>query len=199
MDGASYGTNHPTSATYDTSFTVNNPTKTGHTFTGWKITNMDSVTHYYGSSTTTNTSINSTKETSYKNLRSTSGTVTFTAQWKANCLAGHTYNESTGKCEYDGTLSSYSCPNGGTASGSTCSYTASVESYTCSGSGSPNASGTCQYNATTKYKCYSNRPSVPTYTYQSVPCYSNGDGTYRPGSGTEVEGATSCPSQYPGY
>ena len=43
---------------------------------------MDSVTHTYGSSTTTSTSIASTKETSFKNLHSTSGsTVTFEALW----------------------------------------------------------------------------------------------------------------------
>ena len=43
---------------------------------------MDSVTHTYGSSTTTATSIASTKETSFKNLHSTSGsTVTFEAIW----------------------------------------------------------------------------------------------------------------------
>ncbi|MBR1679512.1 MAG: InlB B-repeat-containing protein, partial [Bacilli bacterium] len=82
LDGGSYGENYPTSATYDTAFTVNNPTKNGHTFTGWNITGMDSVTHNYGSSTTTNTSINGTKATSFKNLRATSGTVTFTAEWE---------------------------------------------------------------------------------------------------------------------
>ena len=43
---------------------------------------MDSVTHTYGSGTTTATSISSTKETSFKNLHSTSGeTVTFEALW----------------------------------------------------------------------------------------------------------------------
>jgi hypothetical protein len=43
---------------------------------------MDGVTHTYGSSTTTATSIASTKETSFKNLNSTSGeTVIFEAQW----------------------------------------------------------------------------------------------------------------------
>ena len=82
LDGGSYGENYPTSATYDTAFTVNNPTKNGHTFTGWNITGMDSVTHNFGSSTTTNTSINGTKATSFKNLRATSGTVTFTAEWE---------------------------------------------------------------------------------------------------------------------
>jgi hypothetical protein len=43
---------------------------------------MDSVTHTYGSSTTTSTSIASTKETSFMNLHSTSGAeVTFEALW----------------------------------------------------------------------------------------------------------------------
>ena len=90
-------------ATYDETYTINNPTKvvtfrgiangTGatvganttntQTFAGWNITGMDSVTHTYGSSTTTSTSISSTTATSFKNLRSTSGTVTFTAKWNS--------------------------------------------------------------------------------------------------------------------
>ena len=45
---------------------------------------MDSVEHTYGSNTTTATSISSTTATSFKNLRATAGTVTFTAQWTAN-------------------------------------------------------------------------------------------------------------------
>ena len=84
MNNADYGTNHPTTATYDSQFTVNNPTKAGHTFTGWDISGMDNVTHTYGSSTTTNLTISKTKETTFKNLRSTSGTVTFTATWSIN-------------------------------------------------------------------------------------------------------------------
>jgi hypothetical protein len=43
---------------------------------------MDGVTHTYGNSTTAATSIASTNATNYKNLRSTAGTVTFTAQWQ---------------------------------------------------------------------------------------------------------------------
>ena len=82
LGGGSYGTNHPTSGTYGSTVTISNPTRTGYTFTGWKITGMDSVTHTYGSNTTTSTSISSTKATSFKNLRGTSGTVTFTALWE---------------------------------------------------------------------------------------------------------------------
>ena len=103
VDGGTHGTNHPTSATYDTAFTVNNPSKSvtvtfdlgssggtasstsaitqSYTFAGWKITGMDSVTHTYGSNTTTNTSINSTTATSFKNLLCNSGTVSFLALW----------------------------------------------------------------------------------------------------------------------
>ena len=81
MSDATFGSNHPTSARYGTSFTVNNPSKAGYVFDGWKITGMDSVTHTYGSNTTTATSISSTTATTFNNLRSTSGTVTFTAQW----------------------------------------------------------------------------------------------------------------------
>ena len=81
LSEGNFGSYHPTTLIYDSSSTISNPTKAYATFTGWTITGMDSVTHTYGSSTTTSTSITSTKETNYKNLRSTSGTVTFTANW----------------------------------------------------------------------------------------------------------------------
>ena len=102
LDGGNYGTNHPTTATYDKSFTVNNPSKSvtakfkndagatlsssaditkSYTFNGWNITGMDSVTHTYGSKTTTQTSLTGVKDTTFKNLRSTSGTVNFLAKW----------------------------------------------------------------------------------------------------------------------
>ena len=84
LNSGSYGTNHPSSATYNSNVSISNPTKSGYTFTGWKIAGMDSVIHTYGSATTIATSISSTKATTFKNLRSTSGTVTFTAQWTPN-------------------------------------------------------------------------------------------------------------------
>ena len=83
LAGWKHGTDHPTTAVYDETFNVSNPTKTGYVFSGWKITGMNNwVTHYYGQSTTIATTIENTKETSFKNLHSvTNQTVTFTAQW----------------------------------------------------------------------------------------------------------------------
>ena len=70
-------------AVYDETFNVSNPTREGYTFSGWKIIGMNNwVTHYYWESTTTATTIENTKETSFRNLHSvTDATVTFTAQW----------------------------------------------------------------------------------------------------------------------
>ena len=84
LDSGTHGENHPTTARVDTDFTLNNPTRTGYTFNGWDITNMDSSTHYFGSATSTATSASGRKETSYKNLRTTTGTVNFKATWTIN-------------------------------------------------------------------------------------------------------------------
>lgn len=77
LDGGTYGTSHPTSVDYDTMVTIDNPSKTGYTFTGWTITGYDSTTSgHAGSAWTDETG------TSYKNLTATDGaTVTFTATW----------------------------------------------------------------------------------------------------------------------
>lgn len=77
LDGGTYGTSHPTSVDYDTMVTIDNPLKTGYTFTGWTITGYDSTTSGYAGSTWTDET-----GTSYKNLTATDGaTVTFTATW----------------------------------------------------------------------------------------------------------------------
>jgi len=75
-------TTAPIHATYDTSFTISNPTKVGYTFLGWNVTGMDNCIHSNGLLTSTTTSFVKTKETLFKNLRSTDGTVVFTAQWE---------------------------------------------------------------------------------------------------------------------
>ena len=107
LDGGSYGTSHPTTASYDQSITINNPSKSvtakfvrgtnasdasisstaditkAYTFNGWSITNMDGGVHYYGSNISTNTSLSAIKDTTFKNLRGDNGTVNFSATWAA--------------------------------------------------------------------------------------------------------------------
>ena len=122
LDKGTHGTSHPTSATYDVQFTVDNPTKSvtlsfdlgssggkasstnditkSYTFNGWKITGMDTDTHYYGSSTTEETTINSTKAKKYKNLRSTSGTVSFAASWSPPSITLPTITRKGFTCEW---------------------------------------------------------------------------------------------------
>lgn len=77
LDGGTYGTSHPDSANYDTMVTIDNPSKSGYTFTGWTITGYDSTTSGHTGSTWTGET-----GTSYKNLTATDGAiVTFTAIW----------------------------------------------------------------------------------------------------------------------
>ncbi len=78
--------------TYDTWYSISNSfSREGYTFSGWSISNATSDTHYYGSSISSYSTTSSTSWTHsitgtayYKNLRSTSGTVTLSARWRAN-------------------------------------------------------------------------------------------------------------------
>ncbi|MGN0142498.1 MAG: InlB B-repeat-containing protein [Roseburia sp.] len=101
---------YPSSATYSTGFYVTIPERTGYTFTGWTITGMDAedkkIPHYYGLSESNNYSNKNDTHTTtatdvwFMNLRSTSGTVDFRADWQRK--------------EYNLTVS----PNGGVWEGS---------------------------------------------------------------------------------
>ncbi len=88
LNGGAYGASHPASATFDAVFTVNNPTHEHATFSGWNISGMDTTTHTYGAQTTNATTLSGITATTFKNLRATAGTVTFTATW--NCDTGYT-------------------------------------------------------------------------------------------------------------
>lgn len=93
LDNGSRGENAPSSGTFGSVLTISNPTKTGYVFDGWDITGLDGTVHYFGTESTTNSFISKCKETEYKNLRSTPGTVTFTAKWTANENVEAPYNE----------------------------------------------------------------------------------------------------------
>jgi hypothetical protein len=73
LDGGVYGESHPTTAKYDEKVIIDNPTKVGYIFGGWKITGMDGNEHYYGDNVTTHNSIAETVETEFKNLIATEG------------------------------------------------------------------------------------------------------------------------------
>ncbi len=76
----------PINISFDEEFTVAVPQRVGYTFVGWMIDGMDEAcTHYIGSVTTTSTTYKyeTTSATTFKNLRSTSATVTLTALWQA--------------------------------------------------------------------------------------------------------------------
>ncbi len=106
LNGGSYGSSHPTSGTFGTVLTINKPTKTvtvtgdangtgatvgtatskAQTFAGWTYTNGTTSTAMYGSSSSNVSTVwssGSTKVTAeyFKNLRSSSGTITLTANW----------------------------------------------------------------------------------------------------------------------
>ena len=76
-----HGASHPDEATYDQDFTVSHPSMVWYTFSWWNITNMDSEEHKIWSGTSHATSETEVTETSFENLRATSGTVNFKAIW----------------------------------------------------------------------------------------------------------------------
>ncbi len=80
LAGGTKGSNAPSTANYDNAITISNPTKAGYGFAGWTASGLDTSTAYYGSTKWSNASTKVTA-TSFKNLRSTSGTVTLTANW----------------------------------------------------------------------------------------------------------------------
>ncbi len=87
---AQFGAYHPERVSYNTEFEVSSPTREGYSFAGWNITGMDSSAHSYGAYKTTQTSIQSTKETKFRNLNSMAdAVVTFKALWIPNTYTIH--------------------------------------------------------------------------------------------------------------
>lgn len=103
---------------YDEIFRVDYPTRDGYDFNGWKITGMDNCEHYYGINslvlTTTESTIELTSCKTFKNLRSTSGMVTFTAQWTEKNIkvtfdpnGGNFYDSDGENIEFEYQMKSY--------------------------------------------------------------------------------------------
>ncbi len=184
-DGA-YGASHPTSANYDQTFTVDNASKgitltfsagstgatisyTGgssvtannqavsYTFAGWNISGMDSTSHTLGSTTSTSTTANGITATSFKNLRSTSGTVTFTATFNAPTITLPVVTKTGHTCKWTSSGVTDKASNGSfTPTGETSrTFTASctANNYTCSAGQYLPANATSCSNCTNGYFC----------------------------------------------
>lgn len=166
LNGGTAGTYAPTTATVGTSFRVSKATLSGYTFKGWRITGMESGTHYWGTSsgatnsfTGTSYDVISTSSSLYfKDLRSSAGTVTLTALFSvATCTAGNYWNTSNSACTI--------CPTG--------SYCPGLTVYVGEQSGNPglNSCGSGYTTATTGStsitQCYYNNAN-PTASCASV-------------------------------
>lgn len=72
-------------ATFDEMFTLHNPVREGYEFKGWTISGMESgIQHEIGHNVSTEETAEEEKSTTFKNLRATSGTVSFVADWEVN-------------------------------------------------------------------------------------------------------------------
>ncbi len=72
---------HPDTAYFDEAFNVGVPVMNGCTFLGWDISGMDGCVHYIGTEEYTGSEASLVTADTYKNLRSSAGTVVFTARW----------------------------------------------------------------------------------------------------------------------
>ena len=86
-DGSTSKASHPKTPTwlsYDETWTIENPTRTWYTFTGWYVTGMDSELHLVAWEEVSTETANAGTGTQFKNLRATSWTVHLAARWKAD-------------------------------------------------------------------------------------------------------------------
>ena len=87
LNGGKNGSSAPAEGTFDSVITIPNPEKIGYIFVGWTASGLDLNTAKYGANDALSTSWDGKTKvtmTHFKNLRSTSGIVTLTANWTAN-------------------------------------------------------------------------------------------------------------------
>ncbi|MBP3582121.1 MAG: InlB B-repeat-containing protein, partial [Clostridia bacterium] len=111
------GSSRPTSANFDATFTVSTPTRIGYTFSHWVISGVDKWCHYINGNIVSNTTDGDSGEYSYpttsssttfKNLRATSGTITFKACWTPNTYTINYYTTFKNEEGYVNNPSTYS-------------------------------------------------------------------------------------------
>jgi len=124
LNGGTKGTNGPTSGTFDSLVTIDNPKKTvtvtgnvngtsaevgtatskAQTFAGWKSSSSDGLGLNAVTGTTTSPSTSwtgtATKNKYFKNLRDTSGTVTLTATWTPQAVTLPTLSKTGYTCNW---------------------------------------------------------------------------------------------------
>ena len=185
LNGGTAGSSAPTSAEVGSWFSVSNPTRSNATFNGWDISGMDSSTHYYGTSTyygystSTATSLSGIKVTNFKNLRESSGTVTFTAKWNVQTYTA-TFDANGGSTANPSTITKESGQQLGTLP------TTSRDGYDFNGWFTAKTGGT-QISSTTTISSnvtYYAQWTIKTYTVS----YNAKNGTGAPASQTKTHG-----------
>ena len=140
LNGGNATGTYQTSAVTDEIINITTPTHPHGTFNGWTISGMDTNTHEYG--VTSSLGSSSTAQTLtvgdtikyFKNLRKSSGTVTFTANW--NCATGYQNGNSCA-------IQSVTCSAGQYLPKNTVACASCPAGKYCA------TSGTYQYNTTT--------------------------------------------------
>ena len=184
LNGGTKGTKAPTSGTYDTDVQISNPTKTvtvngnangtgatigssvskAQTFAGWTSSSsagLSTATARVGTSAnpTTAWSGSATKGTYFRNLRTSSGTVTLTATWTPVALTLPTVSKTGYTCKWNtnssGTGTSY---NSGASYTPSATSSATVTLYAICTSNTYNIS--YKYSGGTKG---TNAPTTATY------------------------------------
>ena len=188
---------------YNSGFTVYTPTLLGWTFTGWTITGMDSVYHYYGTSSSNYSGTYSTSLTTssswFKNLRSTSGTVTFTANWRVNTYTIYFNTNKPTAASYSATVSPTS--RRVNYESYTTMPTPSLKGWTCSG-WATSSSGRTTYSCGSRYRNFVTSGSITLYARWTANSYyvqlanTSYMSNYGIGSGSSGLGLTSTTGRY---